>query len=542
MPGKRPTAAHRRRKPAAIIRRRWPRWLLIAANVMVALTLVSVGLVYGYVRYRLDAIHTVPVKTLTPSGKVTANGLPPENVLLIGNQSRACLTSQAQIDQFGNPALLSGSLSDVIMVMHLDPKARTGSVLSIPRDLFEAMPPGTPSGPYEKIDSALNDGANGPANLITAIQDDLGIPINHYVEVNFCGFEQTVNALGGIKMDFPEPLYDLEAQLNITQTGCQLINGATALALVRSRHLQYDPPGVITTDRALWPSDPESDLARITRDHTFLRVLINTAQSQGLYDPLKLNSFLSAVTNQVTMDPGLRDQLISLAATYRHVAASNLAETTLPVTTYSNYVYGGYQLGDVDFAVQPQDDQAIQAWDPQALPTPVAPTAVEVFNAVGGAHLAADTGSALRANGLNVTTESDAPVLGRPSETLIRYSPGQLAQAVAVMSNFTGAVTLQADSQIPAGQVRVYVGTTESVIPPAAAPTTPSTSSRGGAVTSPTTGSQSPESQSPGSQSPGPSTTTGPSAATTAPTVPTVGGAAPSARNDHLTPYDPRPC
>jgi LCP family protein required for cell wall assembly len=484
--------------------------LLVVTNVAVALTLVTSGLVYGYVRYRLDAIHTVVAKTLTPDTKKTVNGLPPENVLLIGNQSRACLTSQAQIAQFGSPAQLSGSLSDVIMVAHLDRKTRSVSVLSIPRDLFEAMPVGTPSGPYEKIDSALNEGANGPANLIAAIQNDLGIPINHYVEVNFCGFEQTVSALGGIKMNFPERLYDLQAQLRIDQTGCQTVNGATALALVRSRHLQYDPPGD-TAPPAQWPSDPESDLSRIVRDHQFLKALINAAQSQGLSDPIKLNSFLSAVTNQVTMDPGLRDQLISLAATYRQVASANLPETTLPVTTYSNYVYDGYNLGDVDFAVQPQDNQVIRAWDAGALPAPAAPAAVAVFNAAGSAHLAAQTGTALTAAGLHVTTEADTTVAADPAETLVRYSPGQLAQGTAVLGHFAGAVTLQPDPQVPPGTVRVDVGTSETVTPPvttAAAPT----------ASTPTTSPQ------------------------PAPTVPTIGGASPSSSANQLTPYDPRPC
>ena len=514
--------------------RRWPRRVLISVNVVVAATLVAAGFGYGYVRYRLGSIHTVAVKGLTPDAKATARGLPPENVLLIGNQSRACLTTAAEKAQFGDPALLSGSLSDVIMVMHLDPKTRSGSVLSIPRDLFEAMPPATPSGPYEKIDAALNDGANGPANLITAIQNDLGIAINHYVEVNFCGFQQTVNSLGGIKMDFPEPLWDQESLLNVSQTGCQLVNGAEALALVRSRHLQYDPPNVPATDRAAWPSDPESDLARITRDHQFLRVLINTAQRQGLYSPLKLNSFLSALTSQVTMDPGLRNQLIDLAGAYRNVSADNLPETTLPVTTYSNYVYDGYHLGDVDFAVEPADHQVIRAWDPQAMPTPLPPSAVEVYNAVGSAHLAADTGGALTADGIRVTTESDTPALGHPAETLVRYSPGQTAQGLYVMQDFSGAVTIQPDPHLPPGTVRVDVGTNEAVatqaasmpggVPQAAGlATAAAPPPTGVAATSATTRAATP-------------TTAGPNA------VPTVGGVAPSSSNDHLTPYDPRPC
>ena len=531
---------HYRARPVASgRRRRWPRRTLIAANVAVATTLIGTGLAYGYVRYRLDAIHTVAAGTLTPESSATTDGLAPENILLIGNQSRACLTTQAQIAQFGNPAQLSGSLSDVIMVMHLDPRTSSASVLSIPRDLFEAMPQGTPSGPYEKIDSALNDGANGPANLIQAIHDDLGIPINHYVEVNFCGFQQTVDSLGGIRMDFPEPLYDLESQLHITATGCQVINGATALALVRSRHLQYDPPGVPVGDPAAWPSDPESDLARIGRDHTFLRVLINTAQSQGLYNPLKLNSFLSAVTDQVTMDPGLRDQLISLAAHYRNVAGTNLPELTLPVTTYSNYVYGGYHLGDVDFAVEPQDDQAIQAWDSGALPAPGTPAAVQVENAAGLPHLAADTGTALTAAGLTVAGEGDTAVSATPAETLVRYHPGETADGLAVMDRFAGAVTMQPDPAVAAGTVRVDVGTSETVIaavPPVAAGGAPAAPAPT-VATVPTTA---------GPATPTPATTVPPAAGapTTGPatTVPTIGSGAPNSSQDQLPAYDPRPC
>ena len=125
----------------------------------------------------------------------------------------------------------------------LNPKTDTASILSIPRDLFVPMPAGSAVGPYQKIDAALNDGSNGPDNLIQAITDDLGIPINHFIELTFDGLQGVVNSLGGIKLDLPERLYDLESSLNMATIGCQQVNGAEALALVRSRHLQYDPPG-----------------------------------------------------------------------------------------------------------------------------------------------------------------------------------------------------------------------------------------------------------------------------------------------------------
>ena len=208
---------HRRLIP----RSRWPRRLLIAANIVVALCLVAAGGAYGYVRYRIDSIHTQAASNLTTQsggGGGGGGGGSPENIMLIGNQTRAGL-SAGQAAQFGNPQQLSGSLSDVLMILHLDPAKRTASLLSIPRDLFAPMPAGSPVGKWQKIDAALNDGTNGPNNLIRAVQEDFGIPINHYVELEFNGFANTVNALGGISMDFPEPLWDAYSQLWVPQTG-----------------------------------------------------------------------------------------------------------------------------------------------------------------------------------------------------------------------------------------------------------------------------------------------------------------------------------
>ena len=328
-----------------IPRRRWPRRVLVTANVLAALVIIAVGSVFGYARWRLDSIHTVAAPHLTPIQPVsgprphgTPAGPAPENILLIGNETRAGLNPNET--QFGNPALLSGALSDVIMILHLDPATHTASILSIPRDLFVPMPPGSPVGSYQKIDAALNDGTKGPDNLIQAITDDLGIPINHYVEVNFDGFQATVNALGGINVDFPEPVYDAESLLNIGTPGCVHLNGSQALALVRSRHLQYDPPGVSPYDKSAWPYDPESDLARIVRDHTFLRVLVSTAESRGLSNPLTANALIGAVINQITIDPGLKNQLFSLMSRYHNLNPAGAPETTLPVTTVNNYSTG----------------------------------------------------------------------------------------------------------------------------------------------------------------------------------------------------------
>ncbi len=493
------------------------------ANIFVAITLIAVGGAYAYVRYRIDSIHTVAAPDLTSQGNHTgtnqqaasASAGAPENILLIGNQSRAGLNTPADIQQFGNPQLLSGSLSDVIMVLHLDPKTKQASILSIPRDLFSHMPTGSPVLSWEKIDAALNDGVKGPDNLVKAIQQDFGIPINHFVEINFSGFENTVNALGGLTMDFPQKLYDLQSQLNITSTGCISINGAQALALVRSRHLQYDPPGY-NGPVSTWPYDPESDLARIVRDHEFVRVLLSTAISKGLTNPLTLNRFIGAVINQVTMDPGLKNQLISLAETYGHINPGAIPETTLPVTTFNNYYFRGASMGDVDFPVQPNDYQTIAKWDSGALPTPVTPTAVNVLNIVGSYNLASVTAKALAADGFTIGTVANGPIPANPAETVIQYPTGGLAQAMSVLSKLSGAVVMEPDPALPAGTITVKAGTNFSVV---------SASQNSPAATTATTANT--------GSIPSSSTTTRP---------PTVGNQAPSSSVDNLTPYDPRPC
>ncbi|MBV9660668.1 MAG: LCP family protein [Acidimicrobiales bacterium] len=492
---------------------RWPRRLLIATNVSVALCLIAAGAAYGYVRFRINSIRTQAAPSLTPVTKGGPTGSA-ENILLIGNQTRAGLTP-AQQAQFGSAEELSGSLSDVIMILHLDPRTHSAGILSIPRDLFTPMPPGSPVGPWQKIDAALNDGTNGPNNLVQAIEADFGIPINHYVELNFNGFQNTVNAIGGINVYFPEPVFDAESLLYIGQPGCVHLDGAQALALVRARHLQYDPPGD-TAVRSLWPQEAQSDLARIARDHTFLRILFTAALSQGLGNPLKLNDFLGAIIDQIVIDPRLKGQLLDLASTYKNLNPGTIPELTLPVTPVNNYRYNGYNMGDVDFPVQPLDNQTIAAWDPSALPAPSAPSAVNVYNITNQGHLATSTASGLTANGLPVSVISDATNPGNPSETLVKYAPNALPAALAVMGHLSGAVMLDQDPTVPAGTITVDAGSVLAVTTPAAPASTASTAP--------------------------PQSTTTPSTSSPTTAVPTAGGTAPSSSSDELQPWDPRPC
>ena len=106
------------------------------------------------------------------------------------------------------------------------------------------MPAGSPVGPYQKIDAALNDGAQGPDNLIEAITDDLGIPINHYIELNFDGFEQTVNAIYGSP---PAPQRGMEVCLN-SLSSVQPVSRSTVCSMVSTDFAASAPTGA----RCMW--------------------------------------------------------------------------------------------------------------------------------------------------------------------------------------------------------------------------------------------------------------------------------------------------
>ena len=544
-------------------RGRWPRRLLISVNVFVLLCLVAVGVGYGYVRYEIGRIATAPSGKETPEGLYSGGGsipipktdltggLKPENILLIGNQTRQGLTPYEQ-RLFGSSLTLSGTLADIIMILHLDPATDTASLVSIPRDVFVPMPAGSPVGAYQKIDAALNDGKNGPDNLIAAIQQDWGIPINHFVELNFNGLINVINAIGGINVYFPDPVFDAESLLDIPTPGCHHLNGFYALTLVRARHLQYEPPGV-KEPVADWPYDPESDLARIVRTHTFLKIVADKIKKEGLADPLRAPGFISAIVGDITVDAGLKSELVKLVLHYRHLHVASVAETTLPTAPVNSYYFGGYGMGDVLFPVEPADMNVIKAWDPSALPAPVAPKTVNVVSITGSYDAAVAAGQALASEGLHVASTTTGTVPSSTTETYVLYHHGQVAEALDVMKYLSGAVMMEQSSSVPAGTVEVQLGSVVSVTSksPGASKTSATTGLGSTATTAPTT--TAPTTTAPTTTAP---TTTGSTSSTTgssspkvhghvAPTtttVPTPGGIAPSSATGTEQPWDPRAC
>ncbi len=195
--------------------RHWRKILLV-----VFLVLLAAGAWYGYViATNLSHISTQPIGL---SG-LDADNSGRTNILVLG---------------IGDPGHAGQNLSDTMMVISLNTKLHRVAEISVPRDLQVQIPGyGT-----AKINSA--NALGGPQLAKQVITNTLGIPINYYVQTNFTGLEELVNAVGGITVDVKQELTDLEYPCAPNQykvcgldikPGVQHMNGAVALKYVRCR-------------------------------------------------------------------------------------------------------------------------------------------------------------------------------------------------------------------------------------------------------------------------------------------------------------------
>jgi len=544
----------RRRAIRARSSRRRRHIVLVALGSLVGLVVLILAAGAAFLWYENNRIHRVDVKHLAT---VESRGAQRDvqNILLIGSTTRCGLKQQSTAFGLCDQGV-TGVNSDVVMILHLDPDHHRASILSIPRDTF--VPNARPGG-VNKIDAALG-APEGPGQLIAAITDDFGIPIQHYVELNFDSFQGVVQALGGIKMYFPLPVYDQESTLYVPTTGCMTLNGFQALAVVRARHLQYQPPVDRGVSRDAWPYDPQSDLSRIRRDHEFLRVLASSVAKRGLGNFVTDLRLIDSLAGNLEVDNGFSATTMAhLVLEFHSVNPIATPQYTLPVVDDGQeYFYQGGDYGDVVFPVQPEDREVVSRFlgtastdgpTGRALPSAASFT-VAVENGSGLYDQGSTTAAALRRLGYNVTSVTDTTAGASTTEATVLYSkPSELADALRVQSALSGLAIvgydpgLVSDGAPDAGGGGLNTSNTIDV------GSTLSTSDGADVVV--VTGSNfavnAPTSPPPSTTAPGSSTTTSSVAST--PTTTTPGPladnpnlAAPSGATQALEPWDPRSC
>ncbi len=446
------------------------RKLLIGLIVVVAVAVAGIAGTYGYARVRFGQIATIRLPSL---GKAPAAGKP-FTMLVVGSDTRQGLSPS---DNFGQVA---GQRADVIILVRVVPASHTARLLSIPRDLY--VPIAGTNG-SAKINSAFD---KGPDQLIQTIEHAFGLDINHYLLVNFDGFRQVVDALGGIELNFPVPVRDWkdghnQSGLDIATPGCRRLNGNQALALARSRYFQYRDAG------GGWRYDPGFDLGRIRRQQTFLRVLAATALHKGLANPLRANSFIGSLVHSLTKDEGLSiGEATRLAGDFRSFNPSQLGSQTIPTDVAVHQGSTVLRAGDPAFQQAFQD---AAHWEQVLLPKqgetgravasflgqqPPATSAgqgsggdassakpsnimVSVRNGTGRSGLASGTASSLKALGFQASNGGNA---AGTSRTTIYAAPGQEATAHVLdrLVSVGGPVRRLTDSSLAPGSLVLVLG------------------------------------------------------------------------------------
>jgi LCP family protein required for cell wall assembly len=487
--------------------------------------LVVVGGGAGYTYYITHDLNRVEVRGLN-GALTTGKEAGTENILMVGSTSRCALAHQNLAYGLCSEGV-NGVNSDVIMILHADPTRHRLALLSIPRDLFI---PNARSTGANKVDAGLYEGIT---QVVAAMEEDFGIPIQHAVSLNFDQFANVVNALGGINMSFPESVYDAESGLNVHAASCVHLDGTQALQVVRARHLQYDAPGTTSPYVEYWPQETLSDLARIRRDHEFLRVLATAVAKRGLSNPITDISLINSLKADLTFDQSWSvNDMANLVLDFHSVSVNSVPQLTLPVAVVTDpdgsgggLVYQGGSYGDVEFPAQSQDQDAIDqllgigntidSMTGNPLPASSSVT-VSVMNGSGADNQATDTANGLAALGFKTVGVGDATPVGDVAETVVYYgsrSSATEAAAEKVVRSMTGSVIMAYDpSQVADGaQVTVVTGTQFAL-------DAPSVPASGGSST-PTT------------------------PLTTPTTVPSVAAiATPSPTTSKLQPWDPRAC
>ncbi|MEU0631593.1 LCP family protein [Streptomyces sp. NPDC005989] len=241
-----------------------------------------------------------------------------QNLLVLGSDSRA----GAENKELGGGGDVSGARSDTAMVVHI-PEGRSKAVaVSIPRDTLVTRPE------CVKADGSAVPTANrvmfnsvysqvGPACVVKTVEQMSGVRIDHYLEINFAGFKDLVDAIGGVTVEVEKPIHDKSSGLDLS-AGSHKLDGTQSLAYVRTRHGIGDG----------------SDLGRIGLQQQFLLALLSEVKSQDLLgSPTKSYKVASSATKSLTTDSELASltSLAEFARSMNGVDPGSMETIMLPV-------------------------------------------------------------------------------------------------------------------------------------------------------------------------------------------------------------------
>jgi polyisoprenyl-teichoic acid--peptidoglycan teichoic acid transferase len=436
--------------------RAFVRRLLAALAVVSVIVAVSFFSAFRYAEAKVGQIHRVACASCDASAKKPGQ---PANYLIVGSDTRAFVDSAKQAQHFGTSADTGPQRSDTIMVVHVDPGAKSGMVLSFPRDLWVDVVGRGPS----KINAAYNQGVN---NLVATIQKNFDIPIQHYLEVDFASFQKIVDAIGGVRLYFPTPAKDTYTGLDIRLPGCVSLDGEQALEYARSRHYQHYIAATAGTSGHWSIEDPRADIGRIARQQYFMRTIAQTALSKARHNPLTAKRILDRTIPYLRADQALDlGDLQRLASTFRTLDPARVPMETMPFTAGSA---DGQSVLFVDQAkAKPLLDRMRSFTNPdhQKPTAPVEPkdvkasdVSVAVYNGSGVQGAAHDAFTALKTGGFDMLGSPADASRSDYTTTQIRYQPGHRSAGQLVLFRLGGRGQLVEASDVTGENVELILG------------------------------------------------------------------------------------
>jgi LCP family protein required for cell wall assembly len=292
------------RPPRRGVKPRWGRIALVASALLLACALLVTGCLYLYAKgLNDDLARTDPFSDIT-GGRPTKTVDGVLNLLLLGSDSRDPERSQGD-----NGA----ARTDTIILMHIPASHEKAYLVSIPRDLYVPVPKtadGKFGGHRAKINAAYAWG--GPPLMVQTVEGFTGVRIDHVVIIDFFGFKDVTDALGGVDLYIERDIKSIHTPFRQFKKGTQHLDGDAALDYVRQRY-QF----------------PDGDFARVRHQQEFLKALMDKAVSTGtVTNPAKLNAFLKAATKAMTVDQSF--SLVDMALQFRGLRSENLTFTTSP--------------------------------------------------------------------------------------------------------------------------------------------------------------------------------------------------------------------
>ncbi len=315
----------------------------------------------------------------------------PFTVLLLGNDKRPGEDS---------------ARADTIVLAKIDPDADKVWMLSIPRDTRVQVPGyGT-----EKINAATFHG--GPALMVDTVEQFLGIPVNHYMDIDFDGFIHVVDAVGGVWIDVDADINDPKASSHGSETatridkGYQRLDGEHALTFVRSRDF------------------PDADFTRMKHQQQFFKALADQTASLG--NVLKIPGIIRDVAQYMSTDMSV-SEVIDVAMALGDMGGDNVYTATVAGEWRSPYVWTDEDLKAflVSAVVEGRSFDETATADGRIDPASIT---VTVRNGAGIGGSAGTTAQMLRDLGYAVGEVGNANQFVY-EETLVVFNDGQAVAA-----------------------------------------------------------------------------------------------------------------